>query len=440
MFSDLSADQKQMLKLLGIGTFLEYFDLFLYAHMAVLLNGLFFPPAVSSSQSLLAAFAFCSSFVFRPIGAWLLGSIGDKYGRKITVIITTFITSATCFVMAFLPTYKQAGMLATWAMLLCRMLQGLASMGEIVAAQLLLTETIPLPARFPAVGLITIFADIGGVTAIAVAMLSTSYRFNWRIAFMIGACIAVIGTVARTTLRESAEFADATRRLKRVFKNLRQDPNLVTGTPFYNEPVNPKTALSYFLLRCAGPTFLYFIFFYAISLLKKNFHYSTYQALVHNLWLGIIQLLALSILRTYLSTKIHPLKIHKLAWILTSIFIPFLPWLLNHITAPWQLFMIQTFMIIFWPSMLPATPIFFKNFPVFTRFSYVSFLFAISSAFINIITSFCLTYLIDCCGYWGLLVLMVPVLIGYGYGLQHFIQLEKAANRYPALITWGRQS
>ncbi|OJW73492.1 MAG: hypothetical protein BGO68_03565 [Candidatus Amoebophilus sp. 36-38] len=436
MFVSLTKEQKQTIKLLSMGTFLEHFDLFLYAHMAILLNDLFFPSTNSNSQSLLTAFGFCSSFVFRPFGIWLLGYVGDQYGRKITIVITTLMTGITCFIMAFLPTYAQIGMLATWIMLICRMLQGFASMGEIVGAQLLLTETIPLPSRFPVVGLVTVFADVGGIAAITMALLATSYGFNWRIAFMVGACIAVIGTVARTTLRESSEFADATKRLKRIFKNLKQDPKLVEETPFYKEPVNPKTILSYFLIICIGPTFLYFIYFYSVNILRDVFQYDAHQAIIHNLLLALVQLVGWSILRTYLTTKIHPLKILKFSWISISVFIPLLPWLLNHMTASWQFFLIQSCIILFWPFNFPGVPIFFKNFPVFKRFSYTSFISAIAGSIIFAITSFGLTYLIAWFGYWGLLVLMVPVLIGYGYGLRHFIKLEREAGRYPKLMTW----
>jgi len=440
MFANLSKAQKQTIGLLSIGTFLEYFDLFLYAHMAVLLNDLFFPPTNLNNASLLTALGFCSSFIFRPLGAWLLGVIGDRYGRKITIVITTFITGITCLIMAFLPTYTQIGILATWVLLACRILQGLASMGEIVGAQLLLTETIPLPGSFPIVGLVNVFADMGASLAIGVAVLATSYGFNWRIAFVIGACIAVLGTLARITLRESPEFADATRRLKQIFKRLHQNPKLVEQTLFYNESVNIKSALAYFLIKCGGPTFLYFNFFYSVSILKSNFNYIPHQVLVHNVLLSVVQILGWSILRTYLSTKFHPLKILSFIGIVLGISIPFMPWLLNHITAPWQLFLIQTYIIIFQPNELPGAPIVFKSFPVFKRFSTASFLFSMAYAVIYAITSFGLIYLVDYLGYWGLLVVMVPVLIGYGYGVQHFIKLEKAAGRYPKLMTWDMDS
>ena len=86
IFTSLDKDQKRAVSLLSIGTFLEYFDLMLYVHMAVLLNELFFPKTDPHTASLLAAFAFCSTYIFRPIGALIFGFIGDYVGRKVTVI------------------------------------------------------------------------------------------------------------------------------------------------------------------------------------------------------------------------------------------------------------------------------------------------------------------------------------------------------------------
>jgi MFS transporter, MHS family, proline/betaine transporter len=69
----LTREQKEAVGLLSIGTFLEYFDLMLYVHMAVLLNELFFPKTDPGTASILSAFAFCSTFVFRPFGALIFG-------------------------------------------------------------------------------------------------------------------------------------------------------------------------------------------------------------------------------------------------------------------------------------------------------------------------------------------------------------------------------
>src|SRR5476651_952033 len=103
IFSSLKKEQKQAVGLLQIGTFLEYFDLLLYVHMAVLLNDLFFPKTDLHTQALLTACTFCSTWVLRPFGAMLFGYIGDNYGRTTTVIITTMLMALSCLIMATLP-------------------------------------------------------------------------------------------------------------------------------------------------------------------------------------------------------------------------------------------------------------------------------------------------------------------------------------------------
>ena len=159
LLSSLNREQKESIGLLQIGTFLEYFDLMLYVHMAVLLNEIFFPKYDPFTTSLLTAATFCSSFIFRPIGALILGQIGDKIGRKPTIIITTVTMAISCLVMANLPTYAQIGITAAWIMIFCRIAQSISSMGEIVAAQIYLTETIPPPARYPATAFLEVYPN-----------------------------------------------------------------------------------------------------------------------------------------------------------------------------------------------------------------------------------------------------------------------------------------
>ncbi len=216
--SVLSKEQKHATSLLSIGTFLEYFDLMLYVHMAILLNEVFFPKTDAHTAALLSAFAFCSTFVFRPLGALFFGWLGDHIGRKTTVIITTFMMAFSCLVMANLPTYEQIGITAAWLVTICRIIQGMSSMGEIMGAQIYMLESTKPPIQYPIVAAIMVFCNLGGTFALAVAALVTSYGMNWRNAFWIGAIIALTGMVARTSLRESSEFADAKKQLKNSLK------------------------------------------------------------------------------------------------------------------------------------------------------------------------------------------------------------------------------
>ena len=186
ILSALRRDQKEAIGLLQVGTFLEYFDLMLYVHMAVLLNELFFPKTDPQTASIISAFAFCSTFVFRPFGALIFGYIGDHVGRKTTVIITTMMMSVSCVIMANLPTYAQIGITAAWLFTICRIVQGLSSMGEIIGCQIYITEITKPPVQYPAVGFIWVAADFGAVVALGIASLVTTTGLNWRVAFWIG--------------------------------------------------------------------------------------------------------------------------------------------------------------------------------------------------------------------------------------------------------------
>jgi len=216
--TSLRKDQKEAVGLLSIGTFLEYFDLMLYVHMTVFLNELFFPACDSYTTSLLTSLAFCTPFIFRPIGAMIFGWIGDNIGRKATITLTTLLMAGSCVTMALIPTYAEIGIKASICVIICRVIQGISSMGELIGAELYVTETVKPPIQYFAVTLISAFANCGTIFALLVATLVTSSGLNWRFAFWIGAGIALVGVVARTRLRETPDFIDAERKYQRLLE------------------------------------------------------------------------------------------------------------------------------------------------------------------------------------------------------------------------------
>ncbi|WP_425363618.1 MFS transporter [Candidatus Tisiphia endosymbiont of Hybos culiciformis] len=424
---NLTREQKEAVGLLSIGTFLEYFDLMLYVHMAVLLNELFFPQTDPHTATLLSAFAFCATFVFRPIGAVLFGWIGDKVGRKATVVVTTFMMACSCLVMFSLPTYAQIGITASVLITICRIVQGMSSLGEVVGAELYLMEITKPPMQYPVVGFIAIFADLGAVFALGVATLVTSYRFKWQYAFLFGAVIALVGAVARTRLRETPEFADATKRLLNKLKTFGLEKKDITNQQMLNEKVNVKTILAYLSIESTGPICFYFLYVHCSAILRTILNYNSQQIIAHNLIIAIAYLL-IGIAYTYLSYKICPLKISKTRLVIFASTIIFLPYLLNNIQSSVHLLLLQLFVVIFGPRVFPATPIFYKQFPVFKRFRCVSISFAVVRAIMFIATSFGLIYLIDHFDNWGIVILFVPFLVAYWFGLRHFERLEKLRN------------
>jgi len=420
----LTKEQKQAVGILSIGTFLEYFDLMLYVHMAVLLNDLFFSKTDSFSASLLSAFSFCATFVFRPIGALLIGWIGDTYGRKSTIMLTTVMMSIACIGISTLPTYDKIGIFASIGVTLCRILQGMSSMGERVGAEVYLTEIIRPPKVYPAVAFMSVCLTLGGTVALFVANLAISYAFNWRVAFWIGAVVAFVGTFARSKLRETPEFADAKRELHKLCDNLKIDKSKLKESLAYNEKINKKSAISFFLMQLGCPIWFYITFIHCSNVLKDKFSYTIEQVIQQNFVVSSLDIL-FTIIVTYLVIFINPLKFLKIKTIIAFPFILACPFLLNHVSSGFELMLIQILLILSLPVEFPATPIFYKSFPVFKRFTSVCLSYATSRALMYLISSFGIVYLIKYFGNLGLLFLFVPVIIGYGFGLFHFVNLEK---------------
>lgn len=425
----LTRKQKEAVGLLSVGTFLEYFDLMLYVHMAVLLNELFFPKTDPFTASLLSAFSFCSIFVFRPLGAIIFGYIGDNIGRKATIVITTFFMSISCIILANLPTYAEIGIAATWVITMCRLFQGMSSMGEIVGAEIYLTEILKPPIQYPVVMMIAISSILGGTFALAVASLSTSFGLNWRIAFWVGAGIALIGAVARTTLRETIDFADAKRKIKLSLEKNQIDTSILKDDPIYQEKAKKLTLLSLFFIQCGWPICFYFTYIHCGNILRNKFEYASDQVIHQNFLVSMIALIGYIII-AFLCYRVHPLKILKIK---AAIFIPFsflTPYLLNNITSPSQLFAIQAFFVLFVLSTNPATPVFYTHIPIFKRFTCGSLIYAISRAIMYIITSFGIVYLTKYLGNWGIILILLPMSICFTLGLSHFTKLEKKAGNY----------
>jgi len=150
----------------------------------------------------------------------------------------------------------------------------------------------------------------------------------------------------------------------------------------------------------------------------------------HNLSLSLFDLVN-AIILAYLVSRIHPLKILKVKAYIFFIFILLIPTLLDNISTPTQLFYIQLCVLLIGPTGYPAVSVFFMHFPVFKRFTYASFTYAISRAIMYVVSSFGIVLLVKAFGNIGLLVIMIPIIIGYIWGVSHFKILDQAAGNYP---------
>ena len=371
MATKLTRQQKEAIALLSFGTLLEYFDLMLYVHLSVLLNDLFFPKTDPMMAKLLAATALCMTFVLRPVGGYIIGRIGDAIGRKSTIYITTFIMAGTCLTMGLFPTYEEVGIWATIVILLCRMLQGFSSLGEAIGADVYLFETLKSPYRYIASGIISTASGAGGLLALGVASLVSYSSYNWRLAFLVGAVIALIGFIARTRLRETPEFANYQSRMK-VLNKL--DQRYVA-----KEKINKKALLGLFFNIIIAPFGFYIAYMYLGDFMKSNLGMTPEQVINHNLKLTIF-LVFLYIFFTYLYKFIHPIKLTKVLAFMLVITLLFIPYCLKNIQALGGEYMIFALQIGVDLTAGMLMLVWYGSFPVSKRFTTVATTFGVATA------------------------------------------------------------
>ena len=424
MAKKLIKQQKEAIALLSFGTLLEYFDLMLYVHLSVLLNDLFFPKTDPMMAKLLAATAFCMTFVLRPVGGYVIGRIGDAIGRKTTIYITTFIMAGTCLTMATLPTYEEVGILATVLILLCRMLQGFSSLGEALGAGIYLAETLKSPHKYIASGIIDTAARSGGFFALGVASLILNSSFNWRVAFFIGAGVAVVGMVARTNLRETPEFANYQSRMK-ILNKLDQRYVL-------KEKINKKALVGLFFNIIITPICFYCTYIYLGDIMKSILGMTPEAVVNHNFKVSVYSVLG-SAFMAYLCSKFHPIKIVKASIFISVFVLLYSPYCLNEVipmSGEVPIYFLQCAIYIPALSNLINITIWLKYFPISMRFTIVATTFGIASATGYSISSYGLIPLTEWLGYYGIWALYLPVVLSFIWALNYLTKLEKDRDAY----------
>ena len=131
-----------------IGSALEYYDFFIYAQAAALVFPSIFFPEGNPQIAIVAAFAtFGVGYVARPIGAFVLGHLGDTIGRKTVLVLCMLLMGGSTFLVALLPTYHAIGIWAPILLVTLRLIQGFAVGGEIAGAAAMIIEHSPFGRR-----------------------------------------------------------------------------------------------------------------------------------------------------------------------------------------------------------------------------------------------------------------------------------------------------
>lgn len=196
----------------SVGNALEWFDFLVYGYFATIIAKQFFPMQDEWLSTLLAIATFGLSFLMRPLGAVVLGTYGDRKGRKAALTLAIALMMVGTFTMAVMPPYASIGLAAPVLILLARLVQGFAVGGEFGSATAFMVEHSASRRGYYASWQ---FASQGlaAITAAAFGSLLTAWMppeqlnsWGWRLPFMFGLLVGPVGYYIRSHLDETPEF------------------------------------------------------------------------------------------------------------------------------------------------------------------------------------------------------------------------------------------
>jgi len=212
--ADKKLSFRRVLSSAAIGQFVEWYDFVIYAYSAATIAKLFFP-AGDPAIAILATFAIYSvGFLARPLGGYVFGTLGDKIGRRRVLSIVILLMGGATVGIGLLPTYSQIGVLAPLLLIVCRLVQGLSAAGETVSSNSFVAEHAAPRHRGRFVSFTFSFSTLAPVAAAIVVLAFSNgmspdqyQSWGWRIPFLLGGPLALIGLYIRRIVDESPAFA-----------------------------------------------------------------------------------------------------------------------------------------------------------------------------------------------------------------------------------------
>ena len=205
--------EKLVIAASSLGTVFEWYDFYLYGLLATIITAQFFSGVNETTGFIFALAAFAAGFAVRPFGALVFGRIGDMVGRKNTFLVTMGIMGLSTFIVGLLPSYATAGVAAPIALVVLRLLQGLALGGEYGGAATYVAEHAPNNKR----GLYTSFIQTTatfGLFAALLIVIGTRFAvgeeafasWGWRVPFLISIVLLAVSMWIRLQMSESPVF------------------------------------------------------------------------------------------------------------------------------------------------------------------------------------------------------------------------------------------
>lgn len=218
--SDVTVVEKSVLKRAVVGTvvgnFMEWYDVGIYGYLAVTLGHVFLSDAPDAVQRLFSLGVFAVTFIARPLGGMILGSLGDKLGRQKILAFTLLAMSGATFLIGVLPNFAAVGFWAPLALILLKLVQGFSTGGEYAGASTLITEYAPDKHRGFFASLLDVGSYLGfaaGAAVVSILQTNTAetamLSWGWRIPFILALPMAVIALYFREKVEDTPVFQQA---------------------------------------------------------------------------------------------------------------------------------------------------------------------------------------------------------------------------------------
>jgi len=245
------------------GTALEWYNFSIYGYIAATISVLFFPHG-DKMVALISSFGvFAASFLIRPLGGAFFGNLGDKIGRKKTLIVSLIVMGIATLMIGVLPTYDKVGYLAPLLLTIGMLLEGFSMGGQFSGVQVMLVEHAGVKSRGFVAAFGTLVSGCGVLISTLVITIITEtlsknqlLAWGWRIPFFIGVVMTVVIIFFQLKMEESPEFEKA-----KINNTLSKTPvgDLLKYSKlkvFRGMCIVGYSSLAYYMMAVFLPTFL----------------------------------------------------------------------------------------------------------------------------------------------------------------------------------------
>ena len=209
----MTRSEKTLIFSVTVGNILEWYEFTLFAFLSPILSSHYFHNETPAKALLYTFMIYAAGFLSRPIGGLFFGYLGDRYGRKFALLFSVIAMTVPTFCIGLIPTTTNLGLTAPLLLLILRLLQGLITGGELAGIMCFLNEGVPLHRRTFISSWSFIGVQLGGIfSLIECLFLSRTLTFDafiawgWRISFVIGGIVGLIGLFLRYRLKETPLF------------------------------------------------------------------------------------------------------------------------------------------------------------------------------------------------------------------------------------------